>query len=455
MMNNSVGMFNTFLTCHWFDDDAKAIWTDAKTLQGWLDVEAALATAQAELGMIPVAAAQIINLKADANLFDMKKISDGIKSTMHPLVPFLRQFEEICGEEAASYIHWGATTQNIIDAGAILQLRESHNLLMSGLNGTLTKLADLAAETKNVPMAGRTHGQQALPITFGFKVAAWHEEVKNHVKRINQASEDAFMINMGGAVGTFASMEGHGREVQNKIASMFNLSAPNVPVRTSCDSLSTYICMLGLMAATFEKIAREMIFLQRTEIAEAEEGFHYGKIGSSTMPQKRNPQQAMNIVGIAQLLRSRMALADMSMVRMNEGDATQENVMDVMLPEVAIFSVSLSKNMEKLISGVKVNSDKMLENLNVTRGMILSESVMLELARYIGRPSAHHAIYNATLACASKQISFEQAIQEELEEMGLADKFDVEHLSNLLSPDKYLGESVQCVEKELGGHIKL
>ena len=203
IMNNSVGMFNTFLTCHWFDDDAKAIWTDAKTLQGWLDVEAALATAQAELGMIPVAAAEIINLKADANLFDMDKISDGIKSTMHPLVPFLRQFEEICGEEAASYIHWGATTQNIIDAGAILQLRESHNLLMSGLNGTLTNLADLAAETKNVPMAGRTHGQQALPITFGFKVAAWHEEVKNHVKRINQASEDAFMINMGGGCGYF------------------------------------------------------------------------------------------------------------------------------------------------------------------------------------------------------------------------------------------------------------
>jgi adenylosuccinate lyase/3-carboxy-cis,cis-muconate cycloisomerase len=445
-------MFNTFLTCHWFSEEAKEIWTDENMLQGWLDVEAALATAQAELGMIPEQAARVIASKADARLFDIGKIAQGIRETMHPLVPFLRQFEEICGKEAGAYIHWGATTQNIIDAGAVLQLRKSHELLIRWLEETLDQLAALAAKTKDVPQAGRTHGQQALPITFGFKVGAWHEEVRHHRDRLTQAAQGAFVINMGGAVGTFASMAGKGEAVQEKMAQAFGMTSPVVPVRTACDALSTYICLLGLMAATFEKIAGEIIFLQRTEIGEAQEDFHYGKIGSSTMPQKRNPQQAMNIVGIARLLRSRMSLAAMSMVRMNEGDATAENVMDVLLPEVSIFAVTLASNTARLIAGVGVNTDRMLQNLNATGGLILSEAVMLELAGHIGRPAAHHAIYNATLSCAAKGTTFEEAIHEELARQRLPDDLD---LKVVLAPQSYLGQAQECVEREIGGRSSL
>lgn len=447
-MSTSVGMFNTFLTCHWFSEEAKEIWTDVNTLQRWLDVEVALAAAQAELGLIPTDAARVIAEKADARLFDMNKITEGIKETMHPLVPFLRQFENICGKEAGAYIHWGATTQNIIDAGAVLQLRASHELLMKGLNETLGQLVALADKTKNVPQAGRTHGQHALPITFGFKVAAWHEEVRRHRERLTQAARDAFSVSMGGAVGTFASMEGKGRAVQEKMAQAFNLTSPVVPVRTACDSLSAYLCTLGLMGATFEKIAREIIFLQRTEIDEVEEQFHYGKIGSSTMPQKRNPQQAMNIVTMAEMLRGRMGLAGMSMVRMNEGHAAQEHLIDMLLPETSIFAVSIVQNMTQLISGLKVNEDRMLKNLNATGGLILSESVMLELARYIGRPAAHHAIYNAALACVDKGITFEEAIHEELAGQQLPDELD---LNALLVPQNYLGEAQDCVVRETGG----
>uniref|UniRef100_UPI003989B599 class-II fumarase/aspartase family protein n=1 Tax=Serratia sp. (in: enterobacteria) TaxID=616 RepID=UPI003989B599 len=446
-MNASVGMFNTFLTCHWFSDEAKEIWSDFNTLQGWLDVEVALAKAQAELDMIPADAAQVIAQKADASLFDMDRIAKGIKETMHPLVPFLHQFEEICGKEAGAYIHWGATTQNIIDAGAVLQLRKSHKLLMKGLDDVLVQLAALADKNKATPQAGRTHGQHALPITFGFKVAAWHEEVRRHYGRLTLAAHDAFSVSMGGAVGTFASMEGKGRAVQDKMALEFNLVSPVVPVRTSCDSLSAYLCTLGLMGATFEKIAREIIFLQRTEIDEVEEQFHYGKIGSSTMPQKKNPQQAMNIVTMAQMLRSRMGLAGMSMVRMNEGYAAQEHLIDLLLPEVSIFAISIVENMAQLSSGLKVNADRMLENLNATGGLILSESVMLELARYIGRPAAHHAIYNAALASADKGITFETAIHAELADQQLPDELD---LKTLLVPQNYLGEAQDCVERETG-----
>lgn len=443
----STGMFNTVLTCHWFSENAKEIWSDLNMLQGWLDMEAALASAQAELGMIPAEAARGIVQKADARLFDLNKIAEGVKATMHPLVPFLRQFEEICGREVGAYIHWGATSQNIIDGGTVLQLRKAHELLMKGLDETLDQLAILADKTRNMLQAGRTHGQHALPITFGFKVAAWHEEVRHHRERLIQAARDAFVICMGGAVGTFASMEGKGRAIQEKMAQVFGLSSPVVPVRTACDGLSAYVCLLGLMGATFEKIAREIIFMQRTEIDEALEGFHYGKIGSSTMPQKRNPQRAMNIVGMAQMLSSRTGLAGMSMVRMNEGQTSQELVMSLLLPEVSIFAISIVENMVQLLSGLKVNVDRMLENLHATGGLILSESVMLALARYIGRSAAHHAVYDATLACVDKGITFEEAIQEELVGQPLPGELD---LKALLMPQNYLGEIQDCVEREIG-----
>lgn len=446
MRTTEVGMFSTVLVCHWFSDEAKAIWTDVKTLQGWLDVEAALATVQAELGMIPADAARVIAQKADARLFDLDRMAEGVKATLHPLVPFLHQFEALCGKEAGAYVHWGATSQNIIDAGAVLQLRASHELLMKGLDETLGQMAALADKTKNIPQAGRTHGQHALPVTFGFKVAAWHEEVRHHRERLSQAARDAFVLCMGGAVGTFASMEGRGREIQEKMAQYFGLSSPVVPVRTACDGLSVYVSLLGLLGATFEKIAGEIIFLQRTEIDEVQEGFHYGKIGSSTMPQKRNPQRAMNIVGMTQMLRARMPLTGMSMVRMNEGHMSQELVMSLLLPEVSIFAISIVQNMTQLISGLKVNEDRMLNNLSATGGLILSESVMLELARYIGRPAAHQALYNATLACVAEGTDFEDAIRRELSGHLLPDKLD---LHTLLAPRSYLGEARDCVEREI------
>lgn len=447
-MTINVGMFNTFLTCHWFDDDAKKIWTDENTLQGWLDVEAALATAQADLGMIPSDAAKVINEKAKVELFDFEEIKEGIKDTMHPLVPFLRQFERICGKEAGSYIHWGATTQNIIDGGAALQLRQSHTLLIGYIDDLLANLKMLAENTSETVMAGRTHGQQALPITFGLKAAAWHEEVRAHRKRLNYTIEDALEICMGGAAGTFASMEGKGRQVQTHMAKALNLQEPAMPVRTMCDNLSAYLCMVSLMAATFEKISKEMIFLQRTEINEAAEGFHYGKIGSSTMPQKRNPQLAMNIAGISQMLRSRMDSAGMSMVRSNEGDAVQENVMDMLLPEVSIFAVSVAKGMAQLIGGLQINEEKMKDNLNATNGMILSESVMLQLAQFIGRPKAHHIVYDATLNAAKNKVSFSESIIDELSKNNIDLPSGID-FQTILDPANYLGEIKECIQREL------
>ncbi|MDU2943272.1 MAG: adenylosuccinate lyase family protein [Citrobacter sp.] len=439
----STGMFESCITGHWFNTKAKAIWSDTGTIQAWLDVEAALAQAQARLGMIPQAGADIISRSANVDLLDIEAIKNGIRETCHPFVPVLKEFERACGKEAAGYIHWGATTQNIFDTGAVLQLRSSHKLMSDFLAKTLAALRGLAATSKDYVQAGRTHGQHALPITFGFKVAGWYAELYRIEKRLNDATEDAFIVNMGGAVGTFSAMEGHGREVQEGIARLLELSSSPVPVRTSYDGVTHYVAVLGQLAAFAEKVAEELIFLQRTEIAELEESFHHGKVGSSTMAQKRNPQNAQNLVGLAQLMQSRIPLSYRSMVRMNEGDAAESNVMDVTLPEAAILSVSIAENLLNLISGLQVYPATMLENIRLTKGLILSESIMMALAKDIGRSEAHHLLYEAAMESVRHHSSFSDCIRNQLTKAKINVSIDIE---SLLDETRYIGEAVNCVE---------
>lgn len=439
----NTGMFESCITGHWFNQQAKELWSDVGTIQAWLDVEAALAKAQAKIGLIPEQHAEQIASSADAALLDLSAIKKGIQETCHPFVPVLKEFENVCGKEAAGYLHWGATTQNIFDTGAVLQLRASHKMISGFLNKSLCALAELAEKSKYYTQAGRTHGQHALPVTFGFKVAGWYAELQRIEKRLAHATEDAFIVSMGGAVGTFSAMEGKGREIQEAIAELLNLSSNPIPVRSSCDSLTHYIAVLGQLASFAEKVAQECIFLQRTEIAELEENFHHGKVGSSTMAQKRNPQNAQNLVGLAQLMRARVPLAYMSMVRMNEGDAAESNIIDVTLPEIAILSVSISENLANLVLGLQVYPEKMLENIRMTRGLILSESIMMVLAKEIGRSEAHHILYEAAMASVRTQDTFSDCIRRQLQKENIKMSIDVDQM---LDETRYIGEAVNCVD---------
>lgn len=439
----STGMFESCITGHWFNADAKALWSDTATIQSWLDVEAALAQAQAKLDMIPQDSADCISRSANVESLDIEAIKNGIRQTCHPFVPVLKEFERICGKEAAKYIHWGATTQNIFDTGAVLQLRASHRMISDFLNKTLASLKALASDSKEYVQAGRTHGQHALPITFGFKVAGWYAELHRIENRLSDAAKEAFMVSMGGAVGTFSAMEGKGREVQEGMANLLGLASNPVPVRTSYDTIAHYVSVLGQLAAFAEKVAEEFIFLQRTEIAELEESFHHGKVGSSTMAQKRNPQNAQNLVGLAQLMRIRVPAALLSMIRMNEGDAAESNVMDVTLPEAAIISVSISENLLNLISGVNIYPEKMLENIRLTKGLILSESIMMALAQTIGRSEAHHILYEAAMSSVENKLPFSDCIRHQLNKDNLNISVDID---KLLDETSYIGEAVRCVD---------
>jgi adenylosuccinate lyase/3-carboxy-cis,cis-muconate cycloisomerase len=365
---------------------------------------------------------------------------------MHPLVPVLREYEKLCGDDAAGVLHWGVTTQNIFETGAVLQLRKTHHLTVAYLNSALESLGKLALDNKDVVQAGRTHGQHALPITFGFKVAGWHAELRRELELLEAAGEQAFVVRLGGGVGTFAAMRGDGLKVQARVAEILGLAVEELPLRSAFDRFTHYIAVLGMIAATAQKIGEEIVFLQRTEIGEVEETFHHGKVGSSTMAQKRNPQKSQNLIGLSRLLRGRVPLAFESMVRDNEGDASASNVSDVLIPEVAVLGASIAALVLSLVSGLTVHKDQMATNLGLSGGMILSEAVMMELANVLGRHTAHHVLYDAAMHTVEHGGSFEDAIKGHERVKAHAGSLD---LKRLLDPSSYLGESVKCIEEEV------
>jgi adenylosuccinate lyase/3-carboxy-cis,cis-muconate cycloisomerase len=443
---DSIGLLSSVTCKNWFHQPAVAIWTDGATLAAWIEVEVALAEAQAQLGLIPRDAAETIARRLANAQIDGERLTADIAHMMHPFVPVLHQLEELCGEPAAAYLHWGATTQNIFDTGAALQLKRSHAMLLDFVDKALSALAALARKHRDTPQAGRTHGQHALPITFGFKVAAWHAEMRRHRQRLEFAARGAFLASTGGAVGAFAAMAGKGREVQALVARRLGLESNELPVRGAYDHTAAYVTALAMMGSTVEKIAGEVFTQQRTEIAEVAEGFHRGKVGSSTMAQKRNPGLVMNLTGVARLLRSRVPIVLEAMLRHDEGDGASNNVCDVTLPETAICAVSLAHGLLRLVEGLEVDRAAMGRNLERSGGLIVSEAVMMGLAPHIGRHHAHKVLYDIAQDTAEGGGSFAARLREHPLVQPLLGRVDIDAL---LDPKRYVGEAPACVDDEL------
>ena len=440
-----VGMFESFITGHWFSADAKRLWSDEATLQAWLTVEAALARVQAALGLIPEEAAQVITAQAHAGAFDTARLAQDIAFAQHPLVPVLQQLQARCGEPAAGYLHWGATTQNIFDTACALQMRDTHQLLQRDLDAAMAALATLARAHRATPMAGRTHGQHALPMSFGFKLAGWIDELVRDRARLQQRLSASFPACMGGAIGTFAAMGAQGRAVEIRLAAELGLQPAGLPMRSSFDRACDYVQALGLLAGTAQKIALELIFLQRTEIGEVSESFHLGKVGSSTMAHKRNPSTAQLLAALSRQLRLRVPAALDAVVRMDEGDASSTNVMDTLLPEVAILGASVAATLRRLAEGLQVHPDAMRRNLDLTGGLIASEAVMMKLTQRMGRHQAHHLLYEAAQQAQTEGRPFRQVLAEHA---GVDGALPAE-LQQALEPSAYLGESAAITDEVL------
>ena len=405
--------------------------------QAWLDVEVALARAQGELGIIPPGAADAIASAARLEKLDRARLDEGFARTGHTIVPLVWELARIVGEPHGGWVHWGATTQNITQVGDLLQLRRAHAIFLRLIGESLAAMADLATRGAAMPIAARTHGQHAVPATFGYKVAVWIDELIRHRERFRQIAPRLFVAMLGGAAGTFASLGAEGPAVQAGIARHLGMNTMPIPSRALGDHRAENICLLGLLAATCGKIAREVYTLMKTEFAEVEEPVPPGTVGSSTMPQKRNPKLCQDIIAAAAEVRAAVPLALEAMQTEHEADRTTSLIMDSAEARAAIATGDMLSRLGTVMRGLTLDPERMRANLDLGGGLIVAEAVMLKLGAAIGRQHAHDAVYDAAQAAAIEQRPFatvlaaDRRVSAHLEPRAIADLLDPTAYSGL------------------------
>ncbi|UED87917.1 class-II fumarase/aspartase family protein [Streptomyces profundus] len=405
--------------------------------QRWLEVEAALAHCQATAGLIPAEAATAIVDACHLERLDLDRVRADVVRMSHPLMPLITELGRAVGDPHGGWVHWGATTQNITQTGDVLVLRDAHGLLLGTLARVLGSLADLAERGADLPMAGRTHGQHAVPITFGLKVASWIDEIDRHVERLWQSRPRLTMAILGGAAGTFASFGDHGPQLQAAVADRLGLTPMAVPSRAVTDHLAEFVCVLGLLAGSCGRIAREVYALMSTELGEAEEPVPLGTVGSSTMPQKRNPQLSQDVLSITAEIRSLVPLALEAMHNEHEADHSP-TAMFATLARACVLTGDSLERLDVIVSGLRLNPRRMRENIDLSDGMIGAEALMLELGRLMGRQEAHHVVYQAAQAAASEGRSFRELLAADPR---IVARLDAGTVAALLDPDRHTGAS--------------
>ena len=416
------------------------LFSDEHRWQRWLDVEAALANAEAEVAIVPHEAAKAIKEWADLKKLNKDRVREGIKKRSHPLMPLVTELSENVGDPHGGWVHWGATTQNITQTGDALVLREAHFEFLHLLGEAFQAMASLAEKTQDVVCAGRTHGQHAVPITFGFKVASWIDEFERHVQRLREVEPRVFTVMIGGAVGNFASLGEKGPLVQEKMAELLDLKSMAVPSRAMSDAQAEYVSILGLLASTTSKIAKEVYILMQTEFAEVSEPIPHGTIGSSTMPHKRNPQLADNCISIAAQIRSLVPLAMEGMLHDHEVSGAHSEMTEDAVNRACILTGDLLTRLVVIMSGLLVDEKRMRKNLDLSVGLITSEMVMLSLGEVIGRQLAHEIVYEAAQNAALGRKTFQEILSNDPRVTAHLDKDAIERL---LDPTKHIGLSAQ------------
>src|SRR5205807_1171575 len=391
-------VFGSALLRHlWGTDELRAIFSEENRVQKWYDYEAALARAQADLGIIPKAAATEITAKARVADVDLEAIGAEVRRTKHPLVPALRALQALCADAHGEYLHFGPTTQDVLDTGLMLQVKDAHAIFLLDLRAVGRELYRLAETYKSTPMAGRTHGVQALPITFGHKCAIWLAEAGRNHDRLVQSAERNFVSGMTGAVGTQASFGAQAFELEKRVTARLGLGVADIAWQVARDRLADYASALGLVGGALAKIAHEIIILSHNEIDEVAERFDYGKVGSSTMPHKRNPVVCEGVLAVGRALRASVALMQEALVVEHERDASTWRLEWKAMPECCLMTGAMLAQMKYVLGGLEVHADKMRRNLDALGGFLMSERVMFALADKVGKQSAHELVYDVSM----------------------------------------------------------
>ena len=414
-------------------DAMRALFGEAQAVQAMLDVEAALARVQARLGLIPAAAAQAISAAAVVERLDLAAIAAGARVTGYPVVALVKELGRAAGPQASGWVHWGATTQDILDTALVLRMRAGLARIEAGLARVARGLAGLAETHRDTVMAGRTHLQHALPITFGYKCALWLAPLLNHLERLRQARPRVLVAQFGGAVGTLAALGGDGRAVTVGLAEELGLAVPDWPWHVCRDGPAEMACLLGLICGSLAKLATDVVLLAQTELGEVAEPHAPGRGGSSTMPQKRNPIAAEAVIAAARAVQALVPVMLGALAQDHERSSGPWQSEQLALPQMFVLTDGALAQAAILAEGLVVDGARMRANLEASHGLIMAEAAMMALAPRLGRDAAHHRVEQAC----------DQAIRENRR---LAEVLggDVP-----LDPATYLGEAAAVVDRVL------
>ncbi len=421
------------------------IFTEEKKLENWLMVEAVLAQTHAELNNIPQKAAQEIKKKANLLYVKLERVKEIDKEIHHDLMAMVKALSEQCEGDAGKYVHLGATSYDIEDTAIALQLKEALNYIREALLNLLKTLMKIAEEKKKLVCIGRTHGQHAIPTTFGMRFGVWAYEINRHLDRVSEIITRISFGKISGAVGTMASFEEKGIEIQKMVMKKLNLHPVIIANQIiQRDRHAEVIFLTSLIGQTLAKIAKENRILQRNEIAEMFEPFEKAQVGSSTMPHKRNPHKSERICSLARILKSNVIVALDNIVLEDERDLTNSASERVIFAENFVLLDYMIKQLTQNLRGLEFNEKKIEENLNLTRGACLTEKFMVQLVKKgIGRQEGHEILRQASIKARNEELFIKDILFENNQ---IKERFTKEELEDIFDPHKYIGQAVEQVE---------
>jgi 3-carboxy-cis,cis-muconate cycloisomerase len=424
----------------------RAVWSDESRTRHYLAIEAALARVQGRLGIIPQEAADEIVANCDVARIDMAKLREQTMRIGYPVLGVVSQLNALCRDRLGEYCHWGATTQDVTDTATVLQIRESLALIETDLAALSAALAALARRHRDTPMAGRSNLQQAVPVTFGYKMATLLAAVERHRARLTELRPRVLVGEFAGAAGTLAAIEQGAMAVQAGLMEELGLGQPLIAWHTARDTIAETGCFLGLVGGTLGKLAMDVKLLMQTEVGEVAEPFAPGRGSSSTMPQKRNPISSCYIHAAISVVRQHVAALLDAMVADHERSTGPWEIEWIALPEAFCLLAGALAQARFVLEGLEVDVARMRENLDITHGLVVSEAVMMGLGRHLGREYAHDLVYDICRDAVRQQRPLLDLLAGNQE---IARHVDRAELARWCDPANYLGQAGAMVDRVL------
>jgi 3-carboxy-cis,cis-muconate cycloisomerase len=422
------------------------IWSDENRTQKYLDVEAALARVQGRLGLIPQEAADEIVRHCHLDQIDLARLREQTERIGYPVLGVVSQLNALCKDKLGEYCHWGATTQDITDTATVLQIREALELVDGELAAISAALAQLARKHRDTPMIGRSNLQQAIPVTFGYKMAGLLAAIERHRERLAQLRPRVLVGEFAGAAGTLASLEKGAMQTQAGLMQELGLGQPLIAWHTVRDSIAEVGAFLGLVGGTLGKLSMDVKLMMQTEVGEVYEPYYHGRGSSSTMPQKRNPTSSCYIHAAISVVRQHSAALMDAMVADHERSTGPWEIEWIVLPETFCLMAGALKQSRFVLEGLEVDEKRMRENIDMTHGLVMSEAVMMGLGPFIGREYAHDLVYDI---CRDAVKTGRHLLDLLAEHPEIKRHVDRAALERMCDPAHYLGQSGAMVDRVL------